>query len=35
MAFSGISTGDSDIPLFCEMNDEPALKALQGKQAFF
>ena len=35
MAFSRVSTGDSDIPSFCEMKDEPAFKALQGKPAFF
>ena len=35
MAFSRISTGDSDIPSFCEMKDEPAFKALLGKPAFF
>ena len=34
-AFSRISTGDSDIPSSCEMKDEPAFKALQGKEAFF
>ena len=35
MAFSRVSTGDSDIPSFCEMRDEPGFKALQGKPAFF
>ena len=35
MAFSMVSTGDSDIPSSCEMKDEPAFKALQGKPAFF
>ena len=35
MAFSRASTGDSDIPSFCEMKDEPAFKAPQGKTAFF
>ena len=35
MAFSRVSTGDSDIPSSCEMKYEPALKALQGKPAFF
>ena len=35
MAFSSVSTGDSDIPSSCEMKDEPAFKALQGKPAFF
>ena len=35
MAFSRVSTGDSDIHSSCEMKDEPAFKALQGKPAFF
>ena len=35
MAFSRVSTGDSDIPSSCEMKDEPAFKSLQGKPAFF
>ena len=35
MAFSMVSTGDSDIPSSCEMKDEPAFKAMQGKLAFF
>ena len=35
MAFSRDSTEDSDIPSSCEMNDEPAFKALQGKPCFF
>ena len=35
MAFSRVSTGDSDIPSSWEMKDEPAFKALQGKPAFF
>ena len=35
MAFSRVSTGDSDIPSSCEMKNEPAFKALQGKLAFF
>ena len=35
MAFSRVSTGDSDIPTSCEMKDEPAFKALHGKPAFF
>ena len=30
-----VSTGDSDILSSCEMKDEPAFKALQGKPAFF
>ena len=35
MAFSRVSTGDSDIRSSCEMKDEPAFKALLGKPAFF
>ena len=35
MAFSRVSTGDSDILSSCEMKDEPAFKALHGKLAFF
>ena len=35
IAFSRVSTGDSDIPSSCEMKYEPAFKALQGKPAFF
>ena len=35
MAFSRVSTGDSDMPSSCEMKDEPAFKALQGKPDFF
>ena len=35
MAFSKVSTGDSDIPSSCEMKNEPAFKALQGKPAYF
>ena len=35
MAFSRDSTGNSDIPSPCEMKDESAFKALQGKPAFF
>ena len=35
MAFSMVSTGDSDIPSSFEMKDETAFKALQGKPAFF
>ena len=34
MAFSRVSTGDSDILSSCEMKDEPAFKALKGKPAF-
>ena len=35
MAFSRVSTGDSDIPTSCEMKDEPPFKALQGNPSFF
>ena len=35
MAFSRVSSGDSDIPSSCEMKDEAAFKPLQGKPAFF
>ena len=35
VAFSRVSTGDSDILSSCEMKDEPAFKALQGHTAFF
>ena len=35
MAFYRFSTGDSDIPSSCEMKDEPAFKALQGKRSSF
>ena len=35
MAFSRVSTGDSDIPSSCETKDEPAFMALQGKPTFF
>ena len=35
MAFSRISTGDSDMPSSCEMTDEPEFKPLQGNHAFF
>ena len=34
-AFSGVSTGDSDMPSSCEMKDEPEYKLLQGNRAFF
>ena len=33
--FSRVSTGHSDIPSSCEMKDETAFKALQGKPVFF
>ena len=35
IAFSRVSTGDSDLPSYCEMNEEPAFKPLQGTRAFF
>ena len=35
MAFSRISTGDSDIPSSCEIKHEPDCKTLQGNPAFF
>ena len=35
MAYSRVSTGDSDIPSSCETKDEPAFMALQGKPTFF
>ena len=35
MAFSRVSTGDSDIPSSCEMQHEPEFKPLQGNPAFF
>ena len=35
MAFSRVYTGDSVMPLSCEMKDEPEFKPLQGNRAFF
>ena len=35
MAFSRVSTGDSDMPSSCEMNGEPEFKPLQGNRDFF
>ena len=35
MAFSRVSTRDSDMPSSCEMKDEPEFKPLQGNRAFF
>ena len=35
MAFSRVSTGDLDIPSYCEMKDEPAFKPLQGNRPSF
>ena len=34
-SFSWVSTGDSDMPSFCEMKKEPEFKPLQGNPAFF
>ena len=35
MAFSRVSTGDSDMPSSCEMKDEPEFKPLKGIPALF
>ena len=35
MAFSRVSTGDSDIPSSCEIKHGPEFNPLQGNQAFF
>ena len=35
MAFSRVSTGDSDMPSSCEMKDDPEFNPLQGTRAFF
>ena len=35
MAFSTVSTGDSDIPSSCDMKHKPKFKPLQGNVAFF
>ena len=35
MAFSRVSTGDSDMRSSCEMKYEPEFKTLQGNRAFF
>ena len=34
-AFSKVSTGDSDIPSPCEIQDDPAFQSLQGNPALF
>ena len=34
-SFSRVSTGDSEMPSFCEMKHEPEFKTLQGNQCFF
>ena len=35
MAFSRVSTGDSDMPSSCDMKDENEFKPLQGNRAYF
>ena len=35
LAFSRVSTGNSNIPSSCEMNHEPEFKKLQGNPTFF
>ena len=35
MPFSGVATGDSDMPSSCEMKDKPEFKPIQGNCAFF
>ena len=35
MAFSRVSTGDSDMPSSCEMKDKPEFKPLHGNLALF
>ena len=35
MAFSMVSTGDSDLPSSCEMKDEPEFTPVHGNRAFF
>ena len=35
MAFSMVSTGESDVPSSCDMKQEPKFKPLQGNPAFF
>ena len=35
MAFSRVSTGDSDMPSSCEVKDEPEFKPMQGNRGFF
>ena len=35
MTFPRVSTGNSDMPLSCEMKDEKEFKPLQGNRAFF
>ena len=35
MAFSRVSTGDSDMPSSCEMNNNSEFQPLQGNRVFF
>ena len=35
MAFSRVSTGDSDLPSSCETKHEPGFKTLEGNPALF
>ena len=35
MAFTSVSTGDSDTPSSCEIKDEPEFKPLQGNRGSF
>ena len=35
MAFSRDSTEDSNLPISCDIKDEPVFKSLQGNPAFF
>ena len=35
MAFSRDSTEDSDLPISCDIKDEPVFKSLHGNPAFF
>ena len=35
MAYSRVSTGDSEFPSSCEMKNEPEFRPLQGNPAFF
>ena len=34
-AFYRVSTEDSDLPISCEIKEEPVFKSLQGNPAFF
>ena len=35
MAFTRVYTGESDMPSFCEVKEEPEFKLVQGNCAFF